>query len=621
VLTGSLNAQTAVPDENGHLVFKSNVHTVVVDIVVIGRNGKAATGLKKDDFVLTEDGRPQKLSYFEEHTGKTEPVSLPNLPPNIFTNIPRVTPTDSVTVLLLDALNTQVKDQARVHAQILKYLKTMQPGRRVAIFTLGNRLRFIQGFTDDSALLVAALNNPKNGSGLTPSSVLKSPTQVAAENEAISMLGQAPSGTPDYAVNSALNNLTQFQAEQSTSQQAEATEMTLQAFQELGNYLAGVPGRKNVIWFSSAFPLILFPNPSLNDEFAVNREFGEEVRKTDALLSAAQVAIYPIASEGLDTDSLTNADQRTGAVVSGQQVASQPQLSALGASVSQQAIQAQTSSLNGDANNRNAAHTAMDEVARDTGGEAIYNTNDLNDAISRVIDHASTFYTVTYTPARLVEDGQFRKIQVKLAKDNASYRLSYRRGYYADKAPRPGGNSAAELKAAGAKLPADPLHPFMGPGMPASTQIPLALRILASKPTPQAEAPKPASAGDNPEVAKGAGPLTRYSVDFIIAARGLQLDPAPNDGRHGVIEATLLVYSVDGRPLNWLVRQVNLDMDEARYAKVQANGVNFRLDIDVPVHGASIRAGVYDKLSNLAGTLEVPLSAVTPVPAAGHAMR
>ena len=36
---------------------------------------------------------------------------------------------------------------------------------------------------------------------------------------------------------------------------------TLEAFQDLAGYLAGIPGRKNVIWFSSAFPLVLFPEP------------------------------------------------------------------------------------------------------------------------------------------------------------------------------------------------------------------------------------------------------------------------------------------------------------------------------------------------------------------------
>ncbi len=76
------------------------------------------------------------------------------------------------------------------------------------------------------------------------------------------------------------------------------------------------------------------------------------------------------------------------------------------------------------------------------------------------------------------------------------------------------------------------------------------------------------------------------------------------------MEAAMVIYDQEGKPLNWLIKQVNLDMDAARYAEVQANGVNFRLEIDAPKDGISLRSGVYDRESSLAGTLEVPLSQV-----------
>ena len=104
--------------------------------------------------------------------------------------------------------------------------------------------------------------------------------------------------------------------------------------------------------------------------------------------------------------------------------------------------------------------------------------------------------------------------------------------------------------------------------------------------------------------------FTRYTVDFVIAASGLELDPNPDGSRHGKIEATLVVYSHEGEALNWMIRNLDLDMDAARYAQVKANGVNFSLDIDVPNSGVSLRAGVFDLDSNLAGTLEIPLSSV-----------
>jgi hypothetical protein len=264
----------------------------------------------------------------------------------------------------------------------------------------------------------------------------------------------------------------------------------------------------------------------------------------------------------------------------------------------------------------------MEEIARDTGGAAYVNTNGLSGAVAKVIDQGSYFYTMTYTPTNTAADGRFRKIQVKLSREDSGNgaKLAYRRGYYAA--------DAKQIKAEVAKSPGDPLHPFMGPGMPASTQIPLALRVQRIAAQPGAGAPGDAPplqardrataskpVGDNPNLK---GPFTRYTVDFVIAASGLELDPNPDGSRHGKIEATLVVYSHEGQALNWMIRNLDLDMDAARYAQVKANGVNFSLDIDVPNGGVSLRAGVFDLDSNLAGTLEIPLTSVVAPTQSSH---
>jgi hypothetical protein len=249
------------------------------------------------------------------------------------------------------------------------------------------------------------------------------------------------------------------------------------------------------------------------------------------------------------------------------------------------------------------------------------------------MDHGARFYTVTYTPTNPASDGLYRKIAVKVTPPNSGggYKLDYRRGYFAA--------DAKTVEAAEIKPGDDPLHPFMGPGMPVSTQILFALRVKAGPvptildPTPELEQHSAptfsatgkvqmathtdvvpgyqnstfAHAGDNPKLK---GKLTRYSVDFVIAAHGLQLDPGANGSRHGSIESTLVAYDREGRPVNWLVRQIDLNMNPAQYARVQQNGVNFRLEIDVPKDAITLRSGIYDLGSSLTGTLEVPLTSV-----------
>lgn len=116
-----------------------------------------------------------------------------------------------------------------------------------------------------------------------------------------------------------------------------------------------------------------------------------------------------------------------------------------------------------------------------------------------------------------------------------------------------------------------------------------------------------AQGGDNTSLK---GPLTRYAVDLMISARGLQFDLAPDGQHHIRLEAGLMIYDHEGRPLNWLLRQINLNLNAARYAIVQANGVNLYLKIDTPENGASLQSGVYDLSTNLAGTLEIPLNRI-----------
>ena len=130
-------------------VFKTNTREVIVDVVITRSNGDPVLGLSKSDFELKEDGKPQNIDFFEEHTAKTLPATakqpLPKMPPNTYTNLPPAPESDSVNVLLLDMLNTSMRDQAFVHSRITEFLQKMQPGTRVAIFTLGSKTTIYSG--------------------------------------------------------------------------------------------------------------------------------------------------------------------------------------------------------------------------------------------------------------------------------------------------------------------------------------------------------------------------------------------------------------------------------------------------------------------------------------------
>src|ERR1700761_6233301 len=377
--------------------IKADVRIVLVDVVVTGAKGVPASGLKKEDFQVSEDGKAQTVSFFEEHTdGKVTPVALPEMPPDVFTNYPTVKTTDSVNVLLLDSLNTQAIDQSYVRPQMEKYMEAAiasPNGARLAIFTLGQRLQMIRGFTADASKSLEAMKDPKSHTEAKFQPQLATPFHKGSE--ALLCGQRAPA-----AIDACKAYLAQLNVDRATDR----ISMTLQAFQALARYLAPIPGRKNIMWVAGSFPVHFFPDTGKRGEF--KSPYPNEVRQTAELLTADQVAVYPISATGVGGESYlqaTNGDpnaNRTGKAVED------------------------------DEADRSFNQIGMELLARDTGGHAFYNTNGLSEAMEQAGDEGSHFYSLAYVPSNPKMDGKFRKIDLKVT--GGDYKLAYRRGYYAE---------------------------------------------------------------------------------------------------------------------------------------------------------------------------------------------
>ena len=165
-------AQTQQPAQSAATqppTLHASTQLVVVDVVVTDKNRKPVRGLKEADFSLNEDNVPQVFKHFEEHTALTAADAtkfpeIPKLPPGVFTNYTPEPVNGAINILLLDTLNTPVKDQVFVRQQLLAYLNSAAPGTRIAIFGLSTHLLILQGFTSDPAILkaVAAKKFAKN---------------------------------------------------------------------------------------------------------------------------------------------------------------------------------------------------------------------------------------------------------------------------------------------------------------------------------------------------------------------------------------------------------------------------------------------------------------------------
>jgi VWFA-related protein len=532
-------------------------HIVVVDVVVTDGKGQSVGGLGKKNFSIFEGGVPQTINSFEEHVpGRTAPIKLPEMPPNVFTNFPTTKLADSVNVVLFDSLNTQSRDQSYVRDQLIQYLKTVPPGMQVAIFVLGSRLRMVRGFTTDFSGLSVALDDKKQGVQPLVTRYLPTPSQHTSELTVLGMMMQS------RAAPEAIDAFRRFMADETATLSGERVEITLQAFQQLARFLAGIPARKNVIWFAGSFPISFVPD---NKRHAFKHQ--ERVQRTSDLLTAGQIAIYPVSAEGIVGNPMFDVSKMEG-------------------------------TPREQFDHTSATQIAMETLAQETGGRAFYNTNGLSGALAEAINTGSHYYTLAYAPSDAKMDGKFRRIQVRVP-DGDGYKLAYRRGYYAD---RPLSEQVRE-RAAGED---DPLIPLIGFGMPNFDQILYKIAVLPSHPQP---APNAARAGSNTELE---APFVRYRVDFAISPQDLRLTVAPDGSHHGEIEAMLVAYDREGRVLNILRRKSELALEPKLYETVQTTGLQVHEEIDVPQGEVYLRTGIFDLESGSCGSLGIPLRTVGP---------
>jgi VWFA-related protein len=555
--------------------FQSNVRVVVVDVVVTDRDNQPVSGLQKEDFTILEKGKPQSIASFEEHKGEpANQASAPPLTPPYYSNDPLNRPADSVNVLVLDALNTPLGDQMNVRKQMVDYLKTIQPGSRLAIFTLAGKLQIVVGFTSDPALLITALNHNDWGGKPQSSPLLPTQADQNADQELITRMETDNPGNkvPTQAIEAMKHFLHDAESFQTYSRAA----MTLQALQQLARYLGGFPGRKNVMWFSGSFPISILPDDGHNYEFNFPEQLKQQLRLTTNMLTSAQVAIYPITAQGLVSGSFYSADTKF-----------TPYMSAMSTATTgsdQDGLQ------RGDMQ-RISNEISMNEVAKDTGGEAFYNTNNFKEAFAEAVKNGAHYYTISYSPTNQKMDGGFRPITVKLREEH--YKLSYRRGYFAE--------DQKSLNENQLKSGVDPLRPLMGRGMPSSAQILYKIRVLPTKDQPGPQSPP---AGDNRKIK---GPVTRYAVDFAILPNDVSL-PTGSDGIHQLnVEVSVIAYDHDGDALNWCARSMHAPLKPQLYAAFEKDGIQLHQEIDVPKGEGFLRTGIYDFNTGKAGTLEIPL--------------
>jgi VWFA-related protein len=594
----TLAAQSPQPDKtapapqpapNGVATLHSSTQLVVVDVVVTDKNHKPVHGLKEGDFALSEENVPQTLKHFEEHSSVTPAEatkfsSLPKLTPGLFTNYTPEPLNGAVDILLLDALNTPLKDQMFVRQQLLNYLKSAQPGVRIAIFGLTSHLTILQGFTSDPETLkkIASMK-------FKTSPLLQDPTGGGGIQNSMSD-DMEDMGLPADQV----ANVRQFEAETQSFQTQLRVKYTLDAMNQLARYLSSIPGRKNLIWFSGSFPISIFPDSNLANPFAVAADSEDEFRDTVNLFARSQVAVYPIDARGLFSSEIYSA-------ATTRNYSRNPSR--------------MTQDLDKFSNDTAAEHATMSEMADATGGHAFYNTNGLAQAVAAAIDEGSNFYTLSYSPANPTRNGEFRKIKVQLARQG--FNLAYRHGYYADDPSKPAPtlkNQPMRSSVTDAAVTASTttaqqnIRVAMMRGSPTPTEILMKVGVYPLTPPTETE-DKPA--GGNVLGEKVQGPFRRYVVTYAINPSDITFLREPDGKIHADFELVVFVFNPEGVLVNRLITPLHIASSLDEVKKNVAHGIQFNQQISAPAKGEYFfRIAVHDSHRDRFGAVEVATSEV-----------
>jgi len=515
-------------------VFRVATRLVQVSVVVHDRHGQPVADLKKEDFTLTERGKPQAINFFEVVAADRSAAPAEPLPPHVFTNIvahQAGVPTN-VTVILIDMLNTSLVDQHYARSALVKFLGQIQSQDRVALYALGHRsLTLLHDYTTDSASLVERL---RNTSGEIPSQ-LDASTVDADSEEQLRALGL-----------DGLADMSQMEADFFTTNRVVQTLSSLEA---IAQHLAGVPGRKNLIWLSGGFPLTIgFDEVPQIGSTRDRRTFTQEMDAAMRALNHAAVSVYPVDARGLMIMPGFSADTRAAPPLS---TGPRSRLAPIQENID-----------------------AMKEIADRTGGRAAYNTNDLSRAVRRAIDDARVTYIVGYYPTDETQDGKFREIRVKV--DRPDLDVRYRKGYFA---MRPVDTSDKTRKSEMRAAVWSPLE---------STAVGLTAKV---------------------ELADGTAP---DSVHVLLKIDPATIAFTKEGDRWKAELDVVYVQKVErGKPADGIADKMSLALTDATYAEVAKNGLVRERTFARQSGATALRIVVRDADTGSTGSITIPFDQAT----------
>ena len=570
-------AQSRATEQEPPAVLKVTTRLVTVDVVARDRHGNPVRDLKQDDFQIVEQADSHKTSQqiasfrlLDRSLAKTpegQRAAL-QIPAGIFTNLVTTQKLSAPpTILLVDGLNTDPTTQLQARQKMVQLLASAPTDIPLAVFLLGRELRLLQTFTTDAKLLKEAAQRAMSIDGANlqvkdPRDDPFSSTSLMEEMAGAEGQNDIPGGAPRGSNSAALlamkaMRLQQFEKERYAESMDIRARLTLDALKIIARHLSGYPGRKNLIWISSAFPLVIMPdqNAPLYARFAGMRNYGDELSGVASALTDAQIAVYPVDPAGIETEQQFNAATRgrTDNPFS------------------------EGATLNRESSVRFSSQESMQDLAQQTGGQVCLNNNDISQCINRAIDDGSSYYELTYYPADRNWHGEFRKVSVKTRR--AGVQLAYRAGYFARVSDS--NISASEPKDTDTRV----MHAVCNDFLNATSILMSAKAVLADQ----------------------AGQAKYF---LAIDPNALSFGPPEGGARALRLELGACMFNARGLPLQYFRQSVEQKFSESEYRATLASGIAHTMSLTPKPETARVRLLVCDTATGMIGSVDVPYPSV-----------
>ena len=379
----------AVPGQTPGYTLNVESQLVVEAVTVKDKQGNFVHGLTARDFAVTEDGAPQKISFFQFEDLAKEAKPLPvmtsadeNITVYNRLALEQIAPTSidknqykdrRLLAFYFDMTTMPPEDQLRALTAAETFVRTkMTSADLIALLRYqGGSVDILQDFTADRDRLLSILE-----------------TMIVGE-------GQGSTDTTDDA--SSADTGAAFGQDDSEFNIFN-TDRQLSALETASEMLAHVPGKKSLLYFASGLRLNGIDNQA---------QFHATV---DAAIKAG-VTFWPMDARGL--------------------VAEAPLGDATQGSQGNQGMYTGAAALATTTNFQQSQDTLF-ALAGDSGGKAFLDNNDLTLGIVHAQDAISDYYILAYYTTDTAKNGRFRRIKIALTND-LNARLSYREGYFADK--------------------------------------------------------------------------------------------------------------------------------------------------------------------------------------------